>query len=41
MPFSKTFNPKTGEGWEGVGVTPDVKIAPSKSLDWVLKKINK
>lgn len=40
MPFSKTFNPKTGEGWEGVGVTPDVKIAPSKSLDWVLKKIN-
>ena len=39
IPIGRSFNPKTGEGWEGVGVTPDVKKDPKKALNWVLNKI--
>jgi hypothetical protein len=29
LPHSRAFNPKNNEGWEGVGIIPDVKV-PSK-----------
>ena len=31
--IGRTFNPKTNEGWEGVGVQPTVKVAAAGALD--------
>lgn len=41
IPIGRTYDPKTGKDWEGVGVLPDIDMNPSKSLDWVIKNINK
>jgi hypothetical protein len=38
IPFGRTFDPDTGEGWEAVGVKPDVEVAPDKALDEVLRR---
>ena len=29
----RTYNPKTNQGWEGVGVQPQVKVTPADALD--------
>ena len=38
IPFGRTFDPDTGEGWEGVGVQPDIKVPADKALDEALKR---
>ena len=38
IPVGRTFNPDTGEGWEGVGVKPDVEVAADKALDEALRR---
>ncbi|MFL6733458.1 MAG: S41 family peptidase [Sphingomicrobium sp.] len=37
IPFGRTFDPDTGEGWEGVGVKPDLEIPPEQALDEALR----
>jgi hypothetical protein len=37
IPVGRTFDPDTGEGWEGVGVVPDVAVPADKALDEALK----
>jgi C-terminal processing protease CtpA/Prc len=37
IPTGRTFDPKTGKGWEGVGVAPDVAVPADKALDEALK----
>lgn len=37
IPYGRTFDPDTGEGWEGVGVKPDVAVAADSALDEALK----
>ena len=37
IPIGRTFDPDTGEGWEGVGVEPDVAVPADKALDEALK----
>lgn len=37
IPVGRTFDPHTGEGWEGVGVKPDIAVAADKALDEALK----
>lgn len=37
IPVGRTFDPDTGEGWEGTGVKPDVAIAADQALDEALK----
>lgn len=37
IPVGRTFDPDTGEGWEGVGVKPDVEVPADKALDEALK----
>ena len=37
IPFGRTFDPDTGEGWEAVGVKPDVEVAADKALDEALR----
>lgn len=32
LPHSRAFNPKNGEGWEGVGIIPDVKSPSADAL---------
>ena len=32
VPVGRTFNPDTGEDWEGVGVTPDKKVSAKDAL---------
>jgi hypothetical protein len=38
IPVGRTFDPDTGEGWEGVGVMPDVEVAAEKALDEALRR---
>jgi len=38
IPFGRTFDPKTGEGWEGTGVKPDVAVPADGALDEALKR---
>ncbi len=33
IPWAKSINPITGEGWEGVGVTPHIVVHPAKALE--------
>jgi C-terminal processing protease CtpA/Prc len=35
--IGRTFDPDTGEGWEGVGVKPHVEVAADKALDEALR----
>jgi len=37
IPVGRTFDPDTGEGWEGVGVKPHVEVPADKALDEALK----
>ena len=37
IPAGRTFDPDTGESWEGVGVKPDVAVPADKALDEALK----
>jgi hypothetical protein len=38
IPFGRTFDPDTDQGWEAVGVKPDVEVAADKALDEALKR---
>lgn len=38
IPVGRTYNPQTGEGWEAVGVRPDIEIAADKALDEALRR---
>jgi C-terminal processing protease CtpA/Prc len=38
IPFGRTFDPDTNEGWEGVGVAPDAAVAADQALDEALKR---
>ncbi|MCW3798067.1 S41 family peptidase [Sphingomonas sp. BN140010] len=37
VPFGRTFDPVTGEGWEGTGVRPNVEVPAERALDEALK----
>ena len=37
IPVGRTFDPDTGEGWEGVGVKPDVEVPADQALDEALR----
>jgi len=39
IPYGDTVDPKTGNGWEGGGVTPDVAVPAKDALDYVLEKL--
>jgi len=39
IPYGDTVDPKTGNGWEGGGVTPDVVVPAKDALDYVLEKL--
>ncbi|WIX86976.1 S41 family peptidase [Amycolatopsis sp. DG1A-15b] len=33
VPLARSYDPKTGENWEGVGVSPDLPVAADKAFD--------
>lgn len=37
IPVGRTFDPDTGDGWEGTGVAPHVAVPADKALDEALK----
>lgn len=37
IPVGRTFDPDTGESWEGAGVKPDVEVPADRALDEALK----
>jgi C-terminal processing protease CtpA/Prc len=37
IPVGRTFDPDTGQSWEGVGVKPDVSVPADKALDEALR----
>jgi hypothetical protein len=37
IPVGRTFDPNTGQSWEGTGVKPDVEVPADKALDEALK----
>lgn len=37
IPVGRSFDPDTGQGWEGTGVTPHVAVPADKALDEALK----
>ncbi len=32
LPVGRSFGPKTGKDWEGMGVSPDIDVAPDRAL---------
>ena len=38
IPVGRTFDPDTGQGWEGTGVAPHVTVPADKALDEALKR---
>ena len=38
IPFGRTFDPETGQGWEGKGVAPDVEVPAEQALDEALRR---
>jgi hypothetical protein len=32
LPIGRTYDPRTGKGWEGTGVQPDIKVPADKAL---------
>jgi C-terminal processing protease CtpA/Prc len=32
IPVGRAYDPKTGKDWEGVGITPDIDVAPEEAL---------
>lgn len=39
VPYGRTYDPDTGQGWEGRGVTPDVATSADAALDEALARI--
>lgn len=39
LPVGRTYAPRTGEGWEGVGVAPDRAVAQEEALNEVLLEL--
>ncbi len=39
IPLGRTYDPATGEDWEGVGVQPDVRVKASAALETVLNML--
>ncbi|MBA3577983.1 MAG: S41 family peptidase [Sphingomonas sp.] len=37
IPVGRTFDPDTGQSWEGIGVKPDVEVPADRALDEALK----
>ena len=37
IPVGRTYNPETGEDWEGKGVAPDIDVPPGEALIEALK----
>lgn len=37
VPIGRTYDPKTGRGWEGVGIAPDVAVRADQALDRALE----
>ena len=37
IPFARAFDPETGEGWEQVGVRPDIETRAANALDEALR----
>jgi C-terminal processing protease CtpA/Prc len=37
VPFGRTFDPASGQGWEGTGVRPDIEVPAEKALDEALR----
>ena len=37
IPFGRAYDPRTGKGWEGVGVLPDIRVPPAKALEKALE----
>jgi hypothetical protein len=37
VPVGRTFDPDTGQGWEGTGVAPDVAVPAAQALDKALE----
>ncbi|MEJ2721844.1 MAG: S41 family peptidase [bacterium] len=33
IPYGRAYNPENNEGWEGVGVTPDIAVPTEQALD--------
>jgi hypothetical protein len=40
VPISRTVDPRTGEGWERVGVQPDVAVPAAQALDAAVRLIH-
>ena len=38
IPFGRTFDPDTDQGWEATGIRPDVEVAADGALDEALKR---
>lgn len=38
IPIGRTFDPRTGDGWEGKGVAPDVAVPADQALDEALRR---
>lgn len=38
IPVGRSFDPGTGEGWEGTGVAPDVAVPAEQALDEALRR---
>jgi C-terminal processing protease CtpA/Prc len=38
IPFGRTFDPDTDQGWEAIGVKPDVEVPADAALDEALKR---
>lgn len=39
IPIGRTFDPDTGEGWEGVGVVPNVSVPAERALEEALGRL--
>jgi hypothetical protein len=40
IPIGRTFDPDTGADWEGIGIVPDVDVAPDAALDEALRRLS-
>ena len=39
LPVGRTYDPETGEGWEGVGIEPDIVVEPTAALATALARV--
>ena len=39
MPAGRTYDPKTGEGWEAEGIEPQIKVRYSNAMDQAIEAI--